>query len=148
MAEENQTAEGSAADIVFDCPHCGKSLEIDARGAGMMITCPDCNNEVQVPVLEGGVVEEESPPPALTPEEAQAEIERLGGAVAAAQKKIERLVESLEEVRNRRTYLEKLRSENIARFDRVGGELTVIQSALDRIVSLLADAKSEKTEDV
>ncbi|MCX7007136.1 MAG: hypothetical protein NTY53_07795 [Kiritimatiellaeota bacterium] len=36
-------------DIVFDCPHCGKSMAIDAEGAGMAITCPDCQNVIQVP---------------------------------------------------------------------------------------------------
>lgn len=37
------------SDIVFDCPHCGKSLTIDQRGAGMMVRCPDCQASVQVP---------------------------------------------------------------------------------------------------
>lgn len=36
-------------DIAFDCPHCGKSLAIDMRGAGLMIHCPECRQVVQVP---------------------------------------------------------------------------------------------------
>jgi hypothetical protein len=37
------------SDIVFECPHCGKSLAIEDRGAGMIVTCPDCRARVQVP---------------------------------------------------------------------------------------------------
>ena len=36
-------------DIVFECPHCGKSLAIDAQGAGFIVSCPDCQARVQVP---------------------------------------------------------------------------------------------------
>jgi transcription elongation factor Elf1 len=133
------------ADIVFDCPHCGKSLEIDARGAGMVIVCPDCNNNVQVPVPEQSEVESVTvSQPAVSLEAAMAQIQSLTATVTASQAKIERLVESLEEVRDRRAYLEKLRIENIARFDRIAGEMTVIQSALDRITTILQDAKAEK----
>jgi transcription elongation factor Elf1 len=40
-------------DIVFDCPHCGKSLAIDYRGAGLTIPCTDCGRDVEVPIPEG-----------------------------------------------------------------------------------------------
>lgn len=36
-------------DIFFDCPNCGKSLSIDPRGAGFVVTCPDCGTQIQVP---------------------------------------------------------------------------------------------------
>ena len=50
MADEIQLNTSlKANDIVFDCPHCGKNLAIDERGAGMDITCPDCQNTIQVP---------------------------------------------------------------------------------------------------
>lgn len=41
------------SDIVFDCSHCGKSLVIDCRGAGLNIICPQCNSELEVPIPEG-----------------------------------------------------------------------------------------------
>lgn len=41
--------EFEEGDIIFDCEYCGKSLAIDPRGAGLIITCPDCGNNVQVP---------------------------------------------------------------------------------------------------
>lgn len=50
--------EGDSAlkpdDIVFECPHCGKSLAIDEEGAGLVVICPDCQARVQVPGEEGG----------------------------------------------------------------------------------------------
>jgi hypothetical protein len=56
--------------------------------------------------------------------------QHLNEALEASHAKIERLVESLEEVRDRRTYLETLRTQNLARFDRIAAELSVIQASL------------------
>ena len=36
-------------DINFNCPDCHKSLQIDARGAGIQVQCPDCGNTITVP---------------------------------------------------------------------------------------------------
>ncbi len=40
-------------DIVFDCPHCGHNLCIDYRGAGLQITCSECEEPVLVPIPDG-----------------------------------------------------------------------------------------------
>jgi predicted RNA-binding Zn-ribbon protein involved in translation (DUF1610 family) len=40
-------------DIVFDCPHCGKNLVIDYRGAGLQIKCSECGEGVLVPIPDG-----------------------------------------------------------------------------------------------
>ena len=40
-------------DIVFDCPHCGKTLVIDYRGAGLQVTCSECGEPALVPIPEG-----------------------------------------------------------------------------------------------
>ena len=53
---ETQSAEGAEirdTDIVFDCPHCGKSLVIDYRGAGLQIDCSQCGESVLVPIPDG-----------------------------------------------------------------------------------------------
>jgi len=53
---DNKSAEGAEirdTDIVFDCPHCGKSLVIDYRGAGLQITCSECGEDALVPIPEG-----------------------------------------------------------------------------------------------
>lgn len=48
-----EDAEVRDTDIVFDCPHCGKNLVIDYRGAGLQINCCDCGESVLVPIPEG-----------------------------------------------------------------------------------------------
>lgn len=54
MVRENcEEAEIRDTDIVFDCPHCGKNLVIDYRGAGLQINCSDCGNSVLVPIPDG-----------------------------------------------------------------------------------------------
>ena len=40
-------------DIVFDCPHCGKNLVIDYRGAGLRINCSGCGEQILVPIPDG-----------------------------------------------------------------------------------------------
>ena len=38
-------------DITFECHQCGQSLVIDAAGANLPITCPNCNQNLTVPSL-------------------------------------------------------------------------------------------------
>ncbi|MBN1268161.1 MAG: hypothetical protein JXB04_01115 [Kiritimatiellae bacterium] len=138
MAEEPvQASEAKEADIVFDCPACGKSLAIDARGAGLMISCPKCRQRVQVPLPEGTVTA--GAEQAAEPEDPRDQrIRELTQVVETAQGKIQRLVEELEEVRSRRKVLERVRVENLARFEAFSRELGVIQNAIDRIVAVIA----------
>lgn len=48
-----EDAEIRDTDIVFDCPHCGKNLVIDYRGAGLPIKCCACGESVLVPIPDG-----------------------------------------------------------------------------------------------
>ena len=64
-------------------------------------------------------------------------------ALSAAHEKIARLVENLEEVRERRRVLEQLRTDNMARFRQIGKELETIQHAIDRILAHLQDAATQ-----
>ena len=53
---ETQSADDAEirdTDIVFDCPHCGKNLVIDYRGAGLQINCSECGETVLVPIPDG-----------------------------------------------------------------------------------------------
>src|SRR5271156_375125 len=36
-------------DIQFTCPSCSQSLAVDEAGAGMVLQCPACGNDVTVP---------------------------------------------------------------------------------------------------
>ena len=51
--EDVDEAEIRDTDIVFDCPHCGKNLVIDYRGAGLQINCSECGEPVLVPIPDG-----------------------------------------------------------------------------------------------
>ena len=51
--EDVDEAEIRDTDIVFDCPHCGKNLVIDYRGAGLQIQCSQCSEPVLVPIPDG-----------------------------------------------------------------------------------------------
>ena len=143
VADNVEKSKGwvAANDIVFDCPHCGKSLAIDARGAGLMINCPECQLDVQVP----GVPLSERQADAAQPAAQAPHPPDISEALEASHAKIERLVASLEEVRDRRRYLEKIRSDNMARFELISKDLVTIQNAVDRIVAIIQDATAEKS---
>ncbi len=53
IRENDDGAEIRDTDIVFDCPHCGKNLVIDYRGAGLEINCSECGESVLVPIPDG-----------------------------------------------------------------------------------------------
>ncbi len=146
MEERNATpsAEIADSDIIFECPHCAKSMAIDQRGAGLMITCPDCATRIQVP--ESTSIDEEESAEARTEAVSDRQSRNLAEALKASRAKVSQLMEGMEEMRRRRSYLERLRSDNLARFEKLSEEIAVIQSALDRMVSLLQDAVSESSD--
>ena len=53
VRENNEETEIRDTDIVFDCPHCGKNLVIDYRGAGLQINCSECGEPALVPIPDG-----------------------------------------------------------------------------------------------
>lgn len=101
-------------DIVFECPTCGKSLAIDPRGMGLVVTCPDCQTQVQVPE-----VEEEAAP---VGEETQ-------------------ITEVPVDLAERVRLLERFHAIDQERLQQISAEVGLIQSALDRVVALITDAQ-------
>ena len=102
-------------DIIFECPQCGKSLAIDPRGAGFVITCPDCQNQLQVPSQ-------------ASDEQTLSEAESGGD---------EPVVDLAERVR----LLERFHAIDQERLQQISAELGLIQAAIDRVVTLLDDAQ-------
>ena len=121
MASEIRiSADVQPGDIVFECPNCGKSLAIDARGAGMLVTCTDCHAEIQVPSeLTDVIVEADE-----TDEQP---------ATNGVAERLEVLHKALERI-------EKNRQLDVKRFEAIRAEMTLIQASLDRIVAVLQDA--------
>ncbi|MGD9873862.1 MAG: MJ0042-type zinc finger domain-containing protein [Kiritimatiellia bacterium] len=141
MTEElkNDNAEILDTDVVFNCPHCGKSLVIDQSAAGMLVKCTDCGEEIEVP---GGEEEEE-----IAEEEAasagpgaamiDASVEELSAALIASQQKVQELVSEKQEINKRRMHLEDERIANANRFKQIARELNAITAAIGRINNAL-----------
>ncbi len=128
MAEmvHDQT-EIKETDIIFDCPHCGKSLAIDYRGAGLSVPCTDCGKNVLVPIPEGMEITDID----TTEEEQEIQILNLRKSLAAAELRVDQLTRELEEVTFRREKLEKFRSDNIVKFGAILEKATGVQKALE-----------------
>ena len=116
MADQQESAvDIGPEDIVFNCPKCGKSLTIDARGTGLMVPCPDCGTQVMVPAPG----EASDAADMLSPEEMQ---------------------ESLAMLVDRIHSLEKMHAMDEVRLEKINEQVGLIQASIDRIVSIMQDA--------
>lgn len=140
---QNEIAD---TDIIFECPHCAKSMAIDRRGAGLMISCPDCGTRIRVPYTDGLEIPSASvsgdPSLAIEPQTRD-----LAQALHQSREKVQQLIRLLDEARHRRITLEKMRLVEAGRLGKISDELAVIQSAIDRIAGLLEDAITEHADD-
>lgn len=82
------------SDIQFDCPHCGKHLSIDPRGAGLVIVCPDCEKHVSVPIPDGLDIEDLD----ATPEELSFRLRTSKTTITKLQQQIFALQQQVEEL--------------------------------------------------
>jgi len=136
MAEmAHEASEIKDTDIIFDCPHCGKSLAIDYRGAGLYIPCTDCGKNVAVPIPEGMELSDID----SSEEEQEIRILNLRKSLAAAEFRIEQLQRELGNLGDRREALEHDRSEHVTRWDTVSKKVAVIQKAMQDIGKALED---------
>lgn len=102
-----QDVDIKESDIVFDCPHCGKSLAIDYRGAGLTIPCSDCGKDVEVPIPDGMEIDDVD----ISPEDQEIRILQLRRSLQQAQQRIHELENAIEDVLERRDTLERERKE-------------------------------------
>ena len=133
MSDPNEVRE---TDVVFDCPFCGKSLAIDVRGAGLVIACPDCDGQVQVPIPEGLDIADLD----AGNGDDEVRIIHLRELLLSTQVRMRELEEELEGLRQRRDTLEQMRAENTVRFDVLGRELENIQRSMGRIGDVVTSA--------
>ena len=143
-AEAEDIREG---DILFDCPHCGKSMAIEAAGAGLMVPCASCGQQVQVPIPDAATPDAPvaaARRPLGADEDPGELIRQLDASLSMANDQIDRLISEKESLQERRAFLEQIRMANGARFEQIAGELAAAQEALDRALALLAEARAEK----
>jgi len=142
---EQQKADISEKDIVFDCPHCGKSLAIDYRGAGLSFRCPGCRKVIEVPIPEGidindidrlgavevkGIGDEEGPAP-----------------LPESPDEIKLLMTELEELKFRRRYLEQQRASAAKWHQAIQSQVAIIRTALDQIEDTLKHLSEPSSDD-
>lgn len=138
-----EAADVSESDIVFDCPHCQKSLAIDYRGAGLMITCPDCANRIQVPIPEGMEVTDLD----ASDDEQRVRTIHLREALVESQRTLLDMQAEIAKLQQRRVELEAQQTEWVRRWDRVMEEVARIRrshaeitSSIDRICELRGES--------
>ncbi|MCF7837595.1 MAG: hypothetical protein K9N49_03105 [Candidatus Marinimicrobia bacterium] len=138
MSEENSAAgaEITENDILFDCPYCEKSLTIDRSAEGLVIQCPDCGQDVEVPPYV--------PPEYVATDETvmmtvDDRVPVLEKALAVSQAKVQELVDNLAATQRRRQTLEKARVAQVELLETIGREMVVMQNALDRVTAAIAE---------
>lgn len=134
--------EIKADDILFECGNCGKSLVIDRRGAGLIIRCPDCNAELQVPIPAGvdlAEIDQSISADMSGAEDASPDILNLGDLPPDLQEKVRHLAMENQELHARRAHLERLHAKTAPGIQAVKRQLTVIRAALDQIEESLAN---------
>ena len=150
MSSDNAPADDISeireGDILFDCPYCGKSMAIEAAGAGLMVPCAGCGRAVQIPIPDSETPEAPVPAaPLPRPDDDPREVIRqLDSALGMANQQIDQLMGEKEALQERRAFLEQLRIANGLRYEQIAAELARVQEALDRAVEMLKDARSEK----
>ncbi len=131
-------SEVKETDIIFDCPHCGKSLAIDYRGAGLTIKCSDCGSDVQVPIPDGMEIEDIDSPV----EDQELRIIHLRRSLLNAQDRVTELENTVEDLMERRDQLERDRSERVLKIGEVCEKTGVIEAALKSLSDAVADLSS------
>jgi len=133
----------SKNDIVFNCGVCGKSLVIDALGAGLAIICPDCGTELQVPqpdvAADAGA------------EKVERELTEISDVLSGAHEQIRALKEENEELQFRRRFLEKRYAVISQSLQSLRQEMTTIRTAMDQmdeIIKIMEDPSSGDTQPI
>ena len=140
-------------DIVFNCEHCGQSLAMERDCAGITLPCPECHKDIVVPLpstgqanSSAGNTDEEPPIDDFSIEEALSRIAELENELSLKNEQIKTLMTELEELRFRRTYLEKARSENSRMFLNISSQLSVLQSSIEQLNDILNATEQDASE--
>ncbi len=131
MADEiiKETDEIQETDIVFDCPHCGKSLCIDYRGAGLNITCTDCGQETAVPIPDGMELDDLD----STPQDQEVRIINLRNSLAQSETRAKSLAEEVERLNTRCGELKAARDAVMQNASEVEDRIVQIEQAQEAI---------------
>lgn len=128
--DQRDSTEIKDTDIVFDCPHCGKSLAIDYRGAGLTIPCTDCGKTVEVPIPEGmDIADIDS-----SDEDQEMQILNLRRLLSESEYRIDQIRTELDDVRSRRDDLEEEHGANVTRNSMIKEKIEQVLESLGTAV--------------
>jgi len=158
MANEDTINESSinellpAKDIIFECGVCGKSLVINALGAGLAINCPDCGAELQVPMSAGAevAIPEVEPTAAESiadEEQTEHEFPEISDVLADAREQINTLTLENEELQFRRRFLEKRHALASQSLQSLRQEMIMIRTAMDQMDEILKTLEDPSASD-
>ena len=137
-----------ADDILFECGNCGKSLVIDRQGAGLIIRCPDCNVDLQVPIPDDVDLAEidKSITADLTgiTQTSAPDVLNLDDLPPELQEKVRNLALEAQELQARRAHLERMRANTASGMQVIRSLLTDIRSALEQVEATLASMEEDK----
>lgn len=151
MADDliKESDEVQETDIVFDCPHCGKSLCIDYRGAGLNVTCTDCGQEAIVPIPDGMELDDLD----SSPQDQEVRILNLRNSLSQCGARVQELEAEVTELRERCTELRAARdaggqnaSEVKDRIAQIEQAQSDIYRAVEGLSVLIGVARSEADE--
>lgn len=147
---DEKTTSVTGQDIVFDCAHCGKSLAIDYRGAGLSIHCPGCNRELQVPIPEGvdlSDIDRQLETSGTDEGGGTADYQQAAAITSSSGEQIRLLMTELEELRFRRRFLEKERADSIRWLQAMSRQLKVMRTAMDQLDDILNNLTNRAADD-
>lgn len=135
ISQELATDEIPETDILFECPHCGKSLSIDPRGAGLVIRCTQCHEPVTVPIPDGMELEDFD----ATPEELSLQLLHARQTVSKLQERLTALEAETEQLR-------AFRDETMRRAADREDAMASFRKAVRRALEAQADAARDLQE--
>ncbi len=151
MADETHNSvklEGN--DIVFDCEHCGHSLAIDIKGAGLRIQCPECKGYITVPIPDGlDLADIDSSLAEFQDDEGEAPAGEP--AYEGGDDRTNAMLTELEELRFRTQFLEKKRIEYQSAAQELASQLDSMRIAMkemDNILGSLTEKSSDDTQEL
>lgn len=139
ITEDELNKAAFEQDIAFECGVCGKSLVINALGAGLAITCPACGAELEVPSSGGGEapISKAHAPSAAEAGKAEQEFPEISEVLADAREQISTLKSEIDELQVRRKFLEKRYALTSQGLTLLRQEMTHVRTALDKVDVLL-----------
>jgi len=120
-------------DIVFNCPHCGHSLCIDFRGAGLLTNCTVCSQEVLVPIPAGMNVGDLD----LNRDQTLGQLFYTRRSLARAEQRIAELEEVIGSLKDRRSNMEKARMTTLHHCAELSGLCQSIQRSQSDIAAAI-----------